>query len=77
MESKGITVQYRPSEKKIVFGLIVLSSDGLGLIFMIEIGVLMNFKGQNKAWKVEDPSFLLSKNRKIFQEKQQESTMYN
>ena len=28
----GITVQYRPSEKKIGFGLKVLSSDGLWLI---------------------------------------------
>ena len=70
-------MQYRPSEKKIVFGFIVPSSDGLGLIFMIEIGVLMNFKGQNKAWKVGDSSFLLSKNRKYLQEKQQESNIYS
>ena len=28
----SITVQYRPSEKEIVFGLKVPSSDGLGLI---------------------------------------------
>ena len=43
------TVQDRPSEKKIVFGLKVSSSDGLGL--MIEIGksVLMSLKGQKKA----------------------------
>ena len=32
-------------------------------------------KVQNKAWKVEDSSFLLSKNRKIFQEKLQEAVM--
>lgn len=50
---------------------------------MIEIGksVLMTFtgqkKGQNKAWKVGDSSFLLSLNRKYLQEKQQESTMYS
>ena len=29
---QSITVQYRPTEKKIVFGLKVPSSDGLGLI---------------------------------------------
>ena len=39
--------------------------------------VLMNFKGQNKAWNVGDFSFLLSKNRKNFQEKPQDATMYS
>ena len=31
---------------------------------------------KNKAWNVGDSSFLLSKSRKNFQEKQQEATMY-
>jgi hypothetical protein len=43
--------------------------------------VLISFKGQkkgqNKAWNVGDSSFLLSKNRKKFQEKQQEAIMYD
>jgi hypothetical protein len=33
-------------------------------------------KVQNKAWKVGDSSFLLSKNRKNFKEKLQEAVMY-
>ena len=40
----------------------------------------MSFAGQkkkkNKAWKVGDSSFLLSKNRKNFQEKPQEAVMH-
>ena len=45
------TVQYRPSEKKIVFGLKVPSGDGLGLILQLKYvkSVLMSFKGQKKA----------------------------
>ena len=33
-------------------------------------------KVQNKAWKIGDSSFLLSKNRKNFQEKLQEAVMH-
>ena len=35
-ESYASTVQYRPSEKKIVFGLKVPSIDGLGLILWLK-----------------------------------------
>ena len=77
-------MQYRPSEKKIDFGLKVPSIDGLSLSnYMIEIGkkyfneLLKAKKGQNKSLNVGDSSILLSKNRKKFQEKQQEASMYS
>jgi hypothetical protein len=76
------TVQYRPSEKEIVFGLKVPSSDGFQLNFMIKIGkkcfneLCRPKKDQNKAWKVGGFSFLLSKNRKNFKEKPQEAVMH-
>ena len=77
------TVQYKGSEKKIVFWADSAIKWWFRLNFMIEIGkkhfddLYRPKKGQNKAWKVGDSSFLLSKSRKKFQEKQQESTMYS